>query len=171
MACSTAEKWGQGTKNSGQGMVIRGWNVWCVRSGPSSRHQDRGHCAATVLRGHLRKTKENKRREKGLHAIRQVWLTCERQEQEGLQTEASSPKEISAKSWGAPTPKSFTEGPWMSHECRGYLGYDQSRGIAQEKHNLLVNPGAESLGKQEGLSQPAFPEQLWEARDHPWTTF
>lgn len=74
-------------------VVVRDWNAWCVRSGPSSRHQDKGHCAAVVLRGHLRKTKESKRGEKSLHAVTQVWYTYERQEE--LQTEASSPKKAS----------------------------------------------------------------------------
>lgn len=78
-------------------VVVRDWNAWCVRSGPSSRHQDKGHCAAVVLRGHLRKTKESKRGKKSLHAITQVWHTYERQEE--LQTEASSPKKASVKSW------------------------------------------------------------------------
>lgn len=39
-------------------MVTGEWNVWSVSSGPSSRHQDKSHCAAVVLRGHLRTAKE-----------------------------------------------------------------------------------------------------------------
>lgn len=123
-------------------------------SGPSSRHQDNGHCAAVVLRGHLRKTKESKRGEMSLHAVTQVWHTYERQEE--LQTEASSPKKASAKSWRVPSPKEFT---WMGHHS--YFDCVQSLGIAQEKSDLNVMPGAEGLGKQEGLSQQVFLEQIW----------
>lgn len=139
-------------------VVVRDWNVWCVRSGPSSRHQDKGHCAAVVLRGHLRKTKESKRGEKSLHAVTQVWHTYERQEE--LQTEAGSPKKASAKSWH---PKRVHRGTmyvtWMGHH--GYFGCVQSLGLAQEKSDLKVKPRAKGLGKQEGLSQPAFLEQIW----------
>lgn len=37
----------------------------------------------------------------------------------------------------------------------------QSLGLAQEKSDLNVMPGAGRLGKQEGLSQQAFLEQIW----------
>lgn len=64
MACPAVEKNEvNGQRAPDRKKVIREWNVWCVSSGPSSRHQDKGHCAAVVLRGHLRKTKKKERKE------------------------------------------------------------------------------------------------------------